>query len=138
MWLAKLRVGNNLSRLFPPMGFYYLSAMSVILGSLAAYLVWRRMALLLFAERADGQFVRWQRNGRHNYPVVRFMTRDGKVCEFVGGIGSSNQPDYDRFKVLYPPGNPDKAMIANFLHFWGAPLVILFMAGVLAYAAADQ
>lgn len=120
------------------MSFYYLSAVSAILGGFAAYLVWRRMAFLLFAERADGQFVRWQRKGRHNYPVVRFMSRDGQVCEFVGGIGSSSQPGYDRFKVLYPPGNPDKAMIANFLHFWGAPLCFLLMAGVAAYAAADQ
>jgi hypothetical protein len=112
--------------------------MSVILGSFAAYLVCKRMAFLLFAERADGQFVRWHRNGRHNFPVVRFTTRDGQVYEFAGGIGSSNEPQYDRFKVLYPRGHPEKAMIANFLHFWGAPLGILVMAGFLAYAASDQ
>lgn len=120
------------------MSFYYFFAMAVILGCIAAYLVWKRMAYLLHAERAEGQFVRWERRGRHNFPVVRFTTRNGQACEFVGGMGSTSQPDYDRFKVLYLLDNPEKAMIGNFLHFWGAPLVLLFMAGVMAYAVADR
>lgn len=120
------------------MGFSYLSAMAVICGGMAAVLTLRRMVFLIFAERAEGRFVRWQRNGRHNYPVVRFTTRDGLECEFTGGVGSSDLPQYDRFKVLYPASDPGKAVIANLLHFWAGPLAFFFLAGIAAYAAAEQ
>jgi hypothetical protein len=88
---------------------------------------------------------RWHRDpgdapgvSRLSYPVVRFVTTDGRTFEFESQVGSNLAPRVgQQVTVLYDPLNPKEAKIKSFTMLWALPLaftvlgVLLLFPGVL-------
>lgn len=123
-------------------GVIYLSTVSVVCGGFGLYQLWKRIGLFMNADRAVGEFVRWESQSRgatiYYYPVVRFEARDSKVYEFVAEVGSSSKSERKRYAILYPPDDPQAAMIHGFIDFWLNPLVFFTLAAGAAVAAMKQ
>lgn len=67
-------------------------------------------------------------------PVVEWYDEAGTRQEFVGSVASS-PPAYDRGEavaVLYPPGKPGKAKVADFTNRWFETLVLGGMGAVFS------
>lgn len=67
-------------------------------------------------------------------PVVRFMTRDGSLIEFMSSSGS-NPPSYyegERVEVLYQEFSPQQAKINGFFSLWGLSLILGILGAVFA------
>ena len=59
-------------------------------------------------------------------PVVKFMTQQGQIIEFVSST-SSSPASYsigEKVSVLYSPDKPQDAKIDDFFSLWGAALVL--------------
>ena len=119
----------------------YLSLVSIACGGMGLFLLWKRITLFINANRTVGDFVRWEQRGlrkTYYYPVVRFEANDGNVYEFIGGLGATSKKARARYAILYPPGNPQAAMIDGFAAFWLAPLAFFVLAAGAAAAAIHQ
>lgn len=119
----------------------YLTCLSLACLVMGLVLSWKRVALFLKGRRTTGQFVRWELGGlkgQYFHPVVAFVAEDGKRYEFVGMPGSSRKWKQASFTVLYPAGDPDKAMIHSLLGYWAAPLAFFMFAAVAVVAAWQQ
>jgi len=91
------------------------------------------------AERGSGTVIdlarRTSDDGGYTYaPVVEWRDASGTRQEFVGGVASS-PPSYDRGEavaVLYPPGQPGRARIADFTNRYFLPLLLGGMGAVFS------
>ena len=119
----------------------YLSTVSAICGGIGLFMLWKRIAVFVKANRAAGYFVRWEQRGlrkMYYYPVVRFQAMDGNEYEFVGEPGASTKTDKKQYSVLYPNDMPQAAMIHSFLAYWLAPIVFFILSAGMAAAAFKQ
>lgn len=118
-------------------GVLYLYTVGVSLGLFGLFLASKRIALFISANRAVGEFVRFDQKGRHFYATVKFEAANGNTYEFTGGAGRSPKPARaaKKYTVLYPPDNPSKAMLYGFLNYWAAPLCFLILSGAAFFAA---
>ncbi|MGN6552800.1 MAG: hypothetical protein ACTHLW_03595 [Verrucomicrobiota bacterium] len=121
-------------------GKIYLSIVSGITGIMAIVILWRRLDLWIRGSRAAGQFVRWEIQGatrKYYYPVISFELPDGSRYEFVGGAGNGGAPPKvkDVYPVIYPPGQPERAMVLSFLAYWGAIPSFMVLSAAAAVAA---
>jgi len=116
----------------------YLTLLSATAGGVGLVILWRRVRLFAQGERASGEFVRWQGNGRKLFhPIVTFEAQDGKRYEFWGP-GSSSKARKKSYRVIYPPQQPEKAMVLSFWGFWAAPPVFLVFSAAAAVAAISK
>jgi len=117
----------------------YLYTVGVSLGLFGLFLAYKRIALFISANRAVGEFVRFEEhrgvNNTYYYAVIKFEAQDGKTYEFVGGAGHSSPGEAKQYTVLYPPDNPSKAMLYGFLDYWAAPICFLILSGAAFFAA---
>ena len=119
----------------------YLSTVAASCAVIGLYLLFKRVSLFTSAYRSTGYFVRWEQRGLrklYNYPVIRFQAHDGQEYEFVGEPGTSSQRKKEKYKVFYPPENPQAAMIHSFMAYWLAPIAFFILAAGAAAAAIKQ
>jgi hypothetical protein len=119
-------------------GAIYLYVVGGSLGLFGLILSYRRIALFITANRAVGEFVRFEESGVSNtyyYAVIKFEAQDGKTYEFTGGAGHSTPGIAQKYIVLYPPNNPSKAMLYGLLNYWAAPICFLILSGAAFFAA---
>ena len=73
-------------------------------------------------------------SSRYYYPRIRFRTADGQDISFVSSSGS-NPPSYsinETVKILYDPGQPDRAMVHSFVGLWLLPTIFGGIGAVFA------
>jgi hypothetical protein len=123
-------------------GAIYLYTVGVSLGLFGLFLATKRIALFISANRAAGEFVRFEEqrslDDTYYYAVIKFEAHDGKTYEFTGGAGHSHPCVAKKYTVLYPPNDPSKAMLYGFLNYWAAPLCFLLLSGGALLAAQRQ
>ncbi|WP_343560151.1 DUF3592 domain-containing protein [Kiloniella sp. b19] len=63
------------------------------------------------------------------FPVVRFMTRDGRAINFQAGTGSQSpiHSAGDPVTILYNPEAPEDARLDDFASLWGPALAMAAM-----------
>lgn len=74
----------------------------------------------------------------HDFPVVRYTTREGREVQFTSPIGTSPRihREGQTVPVLYDPSNPTDARLASGLMRYGLSLFfLLFGLGMLLFAA---
>ncbi|MCW8125522.1 DUF3592 domain-containing protein [Microbulbifer halophilus] len=67
-------------------------------------------------------------------PVVKFMTRDGSLIEFMSS-SSSNPPSYyegEKVEVLYQEFSPQQARINGFFSLWGVASILGVLGAVFS------
>jgi hypothetical protein len=114
---------------------------AMLLGT--AFMLARRVRLLLFGSRAEGVVValnrRMQQHRREKpsyMPVVRVHVKAEPVefQSWTGGSGARFRPG-DRVPVIYSPQTPKRALIANVFDLWAPPLAMAILGlGALAGA----
>lgn len=123
------------------LGFVYLIVVASITAVMGVAILFRRISLFTHGARATGKFYRWENRGvrkAYYHPVVRFTAHDGKEYEFVGGFGSTQKKERSAYRVIYPPGAPEKAWVLSFLAFWAAPPAFFILSAGAAVAAYQQ
>jgi hypothetical protein len=84
--------------------------------------------------RAEGSVVDYNDYGDVTYPIIQFMTPDGRRWEFEEDWGS-DPPAFkleQKVNVLYDPGNPRNAFIDSFISLWILPGIFWLVGGVFA------
>ncbi len=84
--------------------------------------------------RAEGSVIDYRRSGEMTYPIVQFVTPDGRRWEFEEDVGS-NPPDVrleQKVDVRYDPANPRSAFINSFMVLWFLPGMFVLMGGIFA------
>jgi hypothetical protein len=109
---------------------------------LAAWLTWRRVAVLLSGGTAEGMVTEHERReidesvGFH--PVVTFVDHNGLRRHFTSSAGwSTPSPKVGaKVRVRYLRSDPDLAYIQSFLHIWAGPVALAaFVVAALVAAA---
>ena len=110
-----------------------------ILDLTGAYFLYRHAEhYVQTASRAQGTVTKMveqhgQESGTTFAPVFQFTDPQGKVHEVQSSIGSS-PPDYkvgETVTVLYPPENPEAAVINGFIQVWLWPALLAGFGAVL-------
>lgn len=123
------------------LGFIYLSLVATILAIMGTTILFRRISLFIHGAQASGTLVRWEAHGlrkKYFHPVVRFIAHDGTEYEFVGGPGRTKKSAERSYRVIYPSGAPNEAMVYSLLGFWVAPFAFLILAAGTTFAAIQQ
>ncbi len=105
-------------------GSLILIAVSVICLVVAGFLYHRTKSFIDQAERVHGTVVDYEvysgSSSTMYYPVVEFVTKDGREIVSTSNTGS-NSTGYktgEEVRVLYDPDNPEKAKIVSFWQLW--------------------
>jgi hypothetical protein len=125
-----------------PRGLKIFNAVFLMTGSVllavGMYVTASRFHLQRVGISAHGQVIRLQASldskGTSYYPVVEYMTHDGKMATFTSRVGSS-PPSFrvgEEVGVIYDPDHPEDAYIRTFWQFWGLSVLMLGLGVVFA------
>lgn len=92
-----------------------------------------RQAIIAAGIRTTGIVTELDYSGTY-YPVVEFRDRSGQPHTYRARSGS-NPPSYtrgERVEIVYLPGNPEHALIDDFMGRWMLPAFLLCFGGVFA------
>ena len=132
----QVQVRGRRARRWIAFGVIAFGALFLVVGLILAG---QSVSLLADAKRARGTVVSLEWRTEHSssfhknrssdkrmaYPVVEFMSADGKQRTFRNSVGS-NPPSYEageRVEVLYRADSPQDARINGFASLWLVPLI---------------
>jgi len=95
----------------------------------------RSISLVVGAEHADGEVVRFKDFEGADLPVVRFRDAQGRERTIVADVGDDfgSTKAGDRIDVVFPAGRPEQARVGGFENLWSVP-VVLGIGGVILVA----
>ena len=134
--MVQVQVRGRRARRWIAFGVIAFGALFLVVGLILAG---QSVSLLADAKRARGTVVSLEWRTEHSssfhknrssdkrmaYPVVEFMSADGKQRTFRNSVGS-NPPSYEageQVEVLYRADSPQDARINGFASLWLVPLI---------------
>jgi hypothetical protein len=122
---------------------YYLFLCGFILLALFAWMIKRRISVILSGGRATGYVVSHEMRDVDNsisyHPVFVFEDHNGIQRHLTSNAGwSAPQPQTGtKIRIRYHRKNPELAFIDSFYHIWFWPFVLAGFAAVLFFFAWD-
>jgi hypothetical protein len=118
---------------------YFLMAVCLILWCVGLGLFFRRLAVFMASELAEGRLAGWRRlefaGANFYFAVIEFAAKDGSAQELLGSRGYSVPPKEALGaprKVLYLEGLSGRRMEYEPLRYWGASVATLALALLLS------